>query len=137
MVQKLNYPNTENESRKVQDEMFEISKEAFDRGERPSFKDLIEIAKSETIIISAIHKIKGNKGSKTPGMDGKNINDILQMEYEEVITLFQNHLEWYKPKPVRRKMIDKPGKKEQRPLGIPIIEDRIVQECVRLTIEPI
>jgi RNA-directed DNA polymerase len=137
MVQKLNYPNTEMELRKTQDEMFRLSKVAFDDGKRPSYKNLIEVAKSEAVIISAIHKIKANKGSKTTGIDGKNIDDILKMEYEEVINLFQNHFDWYKPKPVRRKLIDKPGKKEKRPLGIPTIEDRIVQECVRLTIEPI
>lgn len=38
---------------------------------------------------------------------------------------------------VRRKWIPKPGKQEKRPLGIPKIKDRIVQECVRSIIEPI
>jgi RNA-directed DNA polymerase len=43
----------------------------------------------------------------------------------------------YKPSPVRRAYIPKPGTSEKRPLGIPTIIDRIVQTAVRNVIEPI
>lgn len=43
----------------------------------------------------------------------------------------------YRPQPVRRTWIDKPGSREKRPLGIPTVRDRIVQSALRLVLEPI
>ena len=43
----------------------------------------------------------------------------------------------YQPKPVKRVRIPKPGSKETRPLGIPTVTDRVVQQAVRLVLEPI
>jgi RNA-directed DNA polymerase len=43
----------------------------------------------------------------------------------------------YAPTPVKRCWIDKPGKPEKRPLGIPIIRDRVIQMACKLVIEPI
>jgi RNA-directed DNA polymerase len=43
----------------------------------------------------------------------------------------------YRPQPIRRAWIDKPGSREQRPLGIPTVRDRIVQTAMRLVLEPI
>lgn len=43
----------------------------------------------------------------------------------------------YKPLPVRRAYIPKPGSSEKRPLGIPAIVDRVVQTALRNVIEPI
>jgi retron-type reverse transcriptase len=45
--------------------------------------------------------------------------------------------ESYRPLPVLRCYIDKPGKPEKRPLGIPIIKDRVCQMACKLVIEPI
>lgn len=88
--------------------------------------------------MTAIHKLKGNKGSNTPGSDCRNIRDaILNKGYKETIDQIQNSFVSYKANKVRRVWIPKPGKKEKRPLGIPSIKDRVIQECVRLIIEPI
>jgi group II intron reverse transcriptase/maturase len=102
-----------------------------------NFYGLLELATNPVTIITAIHRVKANKGRNTPGSDKKRMRDILNMDYEEVIQLVQQAIQDYHPTPVRRVWIDKPGKKEQRPLGIASILDRIVQEIVRVVIEPI
>lgn len=43
----------------------------------------------------------------------------------------------YRPRPIRRTYIDKPGSREKRPLGIPTVRDRVVQTAVKMVIEPI
>lgn len=137
MVQKLNYPNTETEFRELQDMMFSHTKDCLEANKSICFKGLLEVISSETVILTAIHKLKGNKGSKTPGVDGINIKNIVQLPYEKVIELVQKKLVNYKPLKIRREYIPKTDSEEMRPLGIPAIIDRIVQECVRSVIDPI
>lgn len=97
---------------------------------------LMEAIESPTVIEKAIHNIKSNKGSLTAGIDGKDINNYLQKDYEVLIKEIQYELNNYKPEAVRRVYIDKANGKK-RPLGIPIIKDRIIQECIRIILEPI
>jgi len=138
LAQELIYPHTESDLRKFQDELYAIAKKALASGENPRIKHLLEPIKSVSNIMTAIHKIKGNKGSRTPGSDGEIMQKhILEVGYDVVIQRVQKLLDDYKPKPVRRKMIEKLGKKEKRPLGIPTIIDRVVQQCVKQIIEPI
>lgn len=138
MDQKFNYPKSETELKTALENLFLDAQKAIGDGQQPRFKGLLEIIASEANILTAIHKVKANRGSDTAGADGLNIREaILEKEYLEVISLIQGKLVNYKPSCLRRVWIPKPGKKEKRPLGIPAIIDRIIQECVRNVLEPI
>lgn len=101
-----------------------------------NFYNLMEIILQEDNIKLAFRNIKKNHGSQTAGTDGKTIKDIEKLPVEQFIKIIQNKLKWYKPKPVRRIEIPKPNGKT-RPLGIPTIVDRIVQQCILQVLEPI
>jgi len=133
------YPKLESESnlQSILDYLYATTKQAIEEGKLPKFKNLLELAKSEITIITAIHNIKSNHGSKTAGTDGVIIPNILQQQYPEVIQMVKNALDNYNPHLLRRVWIPKPGKDEKRPLGIPAVIDRIVQEILRIIIEPI
>ncbi|KNY30253.1 group II intron reverse transcriptase/maturase [Pseudobacteroides cellulosolvens] len=101
-----------------------------------SFNGILEAVLNEVTIITAIHNIKSNKGANTPGIDGEKMDKYLQMDKDRLISLIRKKVNNYKPKPVRRHYIKKSNGK-MRPLGIPSILDRIIQECLRIIIEPI
>jgi RNA-directed DNA polymerase len=72
------------------------------------------------------------------GIDGITTKAMREREAEEVTTIARLLQEdRYAPSPVRRVWIDKPGSRDKRPLGIPTVRDRIVQQALRATIEPI
>ena len=95
-----------------------------------------DIRGAEVTIVTAVHNIKSNKGSKTAGVDKIKMDKYLQMPKDELILLIQSCFRNYRPKPARREYIEKSNGKK-RPLGIPTVLDRIIQECVRIIIEPI
>lgn len=138
MAQQFDYPKTETELRETLDKLYQYSKEVHDKGGKPAFKGLLELMSAETTIVTAIHNIKSNHGSETPGVDYKTMRkDYLQKPYQWVIRDIQSAFKHFEAQQIRRKYIDKPGKTEKRPLGIPTIRDRIVQECMRIILEPI
>ena len=72
------------------------------------------------------------------GVDGVRFEDIEASGLEEWLAGLRKQLrtETYRPQPVRRVMIPKPGGGE-RPLGIPTIRDRVAQTAAKLVLEPI
>lgn len=138
MGTKLNkVPTNERELNELLQSLFSTAKKNYDERKQSNFTGILEIIASEPNIVSAIHKLKGNKGSKTAGIDNKVMSDYLEKGYDEVIEEVRSKIYNYKPQMVRRVFIPKPGKSEKRPLGIPTIIDRIIQECVRNVLEPI
>ena len=101
-----------------------------------TFTDLMQIITSFDNIKLAYRNIKRNLGSITPGSDGWNIKHLENMNVEDFIRKVQNKMTWYKPKEVRRVEIPKPNG-GIRPLGIPSIWDRIIQQCILQVLEPI
>ena len=100
------------------------------------FTSLMPLIASEQNIKLAYRQIKANRGRYTPGTDGRTMADIENLTEEEYVCFIQRKLSWYKPKMVRRKDIPKPNGRT-RPLGIPCIEDRLIQQCILQVLEPI
>lgn len=102
------------------------------------FKHLVELIALPENIRLAYRNIKANHGSKTAGTDGRTIEDLAKLSDEKLIALVQRKLRWYEPQSVLRVEIPKendPNKK--RPLGIPTILDRLIQQCVLQVLEPV
>ena len=116
------------------DELYANSKE----GEK--FKELMSLILSRNNILLAYRNIKSNKGSYTAGTDKLDITAIGSLSPETVVEKVRYFLvgskHGYRPKPVRRKDIPKPNGKT-RPLGIPCIWDRLIQQCIKQILEPI
>jgi group II intron reverse transcriptase/maturase len=101
-----------------------------------NFKDLMSIITSSKNIRLAYRNLKTNKGSKTPGVDSKTIEDLKALTTEKLINLVKERLSLYNPHMIRRVFIEKKNGK-MRPLGIPTIEDRLIQQCIKQVLEPI
>ena len=99
-------------------------------------ESLFDILRSSESLITGFKQVKKNKGK--PGIDGVSIEDFESRLSEELSQLSQELTDWtYKPSPVRRVEIPKPGGKGVRLLGIPTIRDRVVQATLKLLLEPI
>ena len=83
-------------------------------------------------------KVRANRGAG--GVDDETI-EYIEKEYgvERFLKEIQTELaeKRYRPEKVKRVWIDKPGRKEKRPLGIPTVKDRVIQMAVKFIIEPI
>ena len=100
------------------------------------FDDLMPLITSDTNIRLAYRNIKNNNGSLTCGVDKKTIKYIKKMKLESFVKLIRNKMFNYQPQEIRRIYIPKANGK-QRPLGIPTITDRIIQQCIKQVLEPI
>ena len=103
-----------------------------------NFQNLMHIISCESNILLAYRNVKNNRGSKTKGTDGKTIGHYKNWDEEKFVKYFQDKFANYQPKSVRRVEIPKsyqPGK--TRPLGIPCMDDRIIQQCILQVLEPI
>ena len=87
-------------------------------------------------LFAASASVIGNRGAA--GVDHQSVEDFLANRQEELDRLHRAlRTETYRPQAVRRVWIPKPGSKEQRPLGVPTVRDRVVQTALLHVLEPI
>lgn len=91
----------------------------------------------EDVLRHGYDLMRANDGA--PGVDGVSFAMIEAEGREEWLSCLRKELQekTYRPAPVRRVMIPKPGGKGERPLGIPTIRDRTAQAAAKLVLEPI
>lgn len=104
------------------------------KGQR--FHNLMEWIKRPANIKLAYRNMRKNSGSRTAGVDNKTISDLNKWKGNALIIHVQRKLDWYIPNAVRRVEIPKDNGKV-RPLGIPTIMDRLIQQCILQVLEPI
>jgi len=100
------------------------------------FKKLLKYILDENNIRLAFRNIKNNHGSKTAGTDGKTIKYWAKAPATVYINYVKGRLANFKPEMVKRVEIPKEDGRT-RPLGIPTIGDRLVQQCIKQVLEPI
>jgi len=107
-----------------------------------NFTNLMGLILSRENILLAYRNIKTNTGSNTAGTDELTIKAIGCLTPDEMINkvnfIVKGTTHGYRPKPVRRKDIPKSyDPTKTRPLGIPCIWDRLIQQCIKQVMEPI
>lgn len=112
------------------DDLYSKSKEGY------NFKRLFELIVDEKNLKLAYRNVKSNSGSSTPGVNGHTIDFWEAKTTEEYIVYMRKRLANYFPHKVKRVYIPKPNGKV-RPLGIPTIEDRLIQQSIKQVLEPI
>lgn len=97
---------------------------------------LIDKVYAERTLSLAWEKVQSNAGAC--GVDGITIVRFSKDSQERLLTVSE-HLKngSYQPKPVKRVWIPKPGSEQTRALGIPTVTDRVVQQALRMVLEPI
>ena len=81
----------------------------------------------------AVRRVSTNKGKKTPGIDGV----VWSTDREKIEAVMRLNPQTYHASALKRVYIEKFGKKEKRPLGIPTMKDRSMQALQLLALEPV
>ena len=97
---------------------------------------LLDKVYAERTVAAAWRRVERNSGSA--GVDRQSVQ-AFGARAETYLADLARELRagTYRPMPVRRVWIPKPGRSERRPLGIPTVKDRIVQTALKLVLEPI
>lgn len=101
------------------------------------FTNLYSLMHWDYWILCAAEAVLARPGSSTAGIDGTtrdNFKKNYEQEFQSLVESLKNKT--YQPQPVRRVYIPKANGKK-RPLGIPVLRDRIVQEALRAILDPI
>ena len=97
---------------------------------------LIDKVGREDVLAIGWDKVLSNAGAC--GVDDITV-ERFETQAESRLLVVKEHIERgeYRPQPIKRVWIDKPGSAEKRPLGIPTVHDRVVQTALKMVIEPI
>ncbi|WP_432044239.1 reverse transcriptase domain-containing protein, partial [Streptomyces cadmiisoli] len=103
------------------------------------FDDLFNLVADPAFLLVAWDRVRGNKGARTAGVDGKTARSIeagqgVEVFLDKLRTQIRDHS--FHPVPVRERMIPKANGKLRR-LGIPTVADRVVQASLKLVLEPV
>ena len=103
------------------------------------FDDLFNLVADPAFLLVAWMRVRGNKGARTAGVDGRTVASIelgagVEALLDELRVLLKDRS--FRPLPVRERMIPKANGKLRR-LGIATIRDRVVQASAKLVLEPI
>ena len=101
------------------------------------YRELYHLLCTAPWLRAAHHHVNTNQGRETAGMDGRTMSQF-NGDLEGNLRRLRDALQakTFEPLPVRRVYIPKANGK-QRPIGIATIDDRIVQEALRMALEPI
>ena len=119
---------------RVQQTLSDAAKASLDR----RFGALFDKVYRKDVLWQAWRLVRANHGG--PGIDGQTCKYI---ENEIGVSVFLGELRdelragTYRPQPVKRCWIDKSGTTDKRPLGIPVVRDRVAQTAMKLVLEPI
>jgi RNA-directed DNA polymerase len=122
--------------RKLEKRAFKLQKRIYRASSRGDVKAVRRLQKtlmkSWSAKCLAVRRVtQDNRGKKTAGVDGAK-----SLTPKQRLTLVKNLKLGSKTRPTRRVWIDKPGRTEKRPLGIPTMYDRAAQALVKLALEP-
>ncbi len=96
-----------------------------------------KVARSD-VLLRAWGEVRANRGAA--GVDGVSIDDVVRLGVGDFLDELAARLRAgrYRPRPLRRVHIPKPGRPGQsRPLGIPTVADRVVMAAAKIVLEPI
>ena len=130
----------EHNRRRLRPKVFRRQQKLYVKAKRePRFRfySLFGQLQLDDLLNDAWDRVAANNGA--PGLDGVRVDD-LKADPEAVSRLLEGlkddlRTKSYKPSPVKRVMIPKPG--ARAPLGIPTVRDRVLQMAVLLVVEPI
>jgi len=124
--------------RKLERAVFKLQKRIYQASQRGDVKAVRKLQKtlmkSWSARMLAVRRVtQDNRGKKTAGVDG-----VKSLTPKQRLSLVDRLRQVYNRKalPVRRVWIDKPGKSEKRPLGIPTMDDRAAQALAKAALEP-
>ena len=107
-----------------------------ERMKKRKWYSLIDKVYSLPNLLESWYEVKANKGRG--GVDKESIEEFernLNQNLKELHRLLKEKR--YTPSPVRQVLIPKPNSEDLRPLGIPTIRDRVIQQAIKRIIEPI